>query len=518
MTAPESQIKSKIIKEATGVALINVKIGESKYFTATKSRVTIPNIVPKMQPMKKPTIMRTQESAVICQNSDVYKRQALRFAVYHLTVMSPVHDNRMNIGAKGLSGMGYRGHSFWDTEIYMLPYFIFTDPKGARSLLEHRYHGLESAHKKAQENGYCGAMYPWESAWTDDGEVTPSWARTGLLEHHITADVAFGVYNYYEVTADEDFMNRYGYEIVFDTAKYWQSRVTYNEQKDQYEIRNVIGPDEYTEDCDNNAFTNYMAHFNMTLAMTYYDKLKQINPELLQKLSDKLGLSGLYDSWREKTEKLYLPKENQDGIVPQDDTFLTLPVIDITPYKQGKAIDFDLNVTQVSKQADVMVLFLLLEDLFSSEVKKKNFYYYEPKCFHHSSLSLSSYSILASDVKEQNVAYDLFEKACVIDMGQAPYSSDDGIHSASLGGIWQCVVLGFLGVRLYGGKLRIQPNLPQKWQKVCASIIWQGQRLNITATQDTLQVMNQGSDPVEFLTNNKSHLCNSHSSVEVKEF
>lgn len=333
--------------------------------------------------------------------------------------MSPVHDNRMNIGAKGLSGMGYRGHSFWDTEIYMLPYFIFTDPKGARSLLEHRYHGLESAHKKAQENGYCGAMYPWESAWTDDGEVTPSWARTGLLEHHITADVAFGVYNYYEVTADEDFMNRYGYEIVFDTAKYWQSRVTYNEQKGQYEIRNVIGPDEYTEDCDNNAFTNYMAHFNMTLAMTYYDKLKQINPELLQKLSDKLGLSGLYDSWREKTEKLYLPKENQDGIVPQDDTFLTLPVIDITPYKQGKAIDFDLNATQVSKQADVMVLFLLLEDLFSSEVKKKNFYYYEPKCFHHSSLSLSSYSILASDVKEQNVAYDLFEKACVIDMGQA---------------------------------------------------------------------------------------------------
>ncbi len=443
---------------------------------------------------------------------------ALRFAVYHLTVMSPVHDNRMNIGAKGLSGMGYRGHSFWDTEIYMLPYFIFTDPKGARSLLEHRYHGLESAHKKAQENGYCGAMYPWESAWTDDGEVTPSWARTGLLEHHITADVAFGVYNYYEVTADEDFMNRYGYEIVFDTAKYWQSRVTYNEQKGQYEIRNVIGPDEYTEDCDNNAFTNYMAHFNMTLAMTYYDKLKQINPELLQKLSDKLGLSGLYDSWREKTEKLYLPKENQDGIVPQDDTFLTLPVIDITPYKQGKAIDFDLNATQVSKQADVMVLFLLLEDLFSSEVKKKNFYYYEPKCFHHSSLSLSSYSILASDVKEQNVAYDLFEKACVIDMGQAPYSSDDGIHSASLGGIWQCVVLGFLGVRLYGGKLRIQPNLPQKWQKVCASIIWQGQRLNITATQDTLQVMNQGTDPVEFLTNNKSHLCNSHSSVEVKEF
>lgn len=261
-----------------------------------------------------------------------------------------------------------------------------------------------------------------------------------------------------------------------------------------------------------------MAHFNMTLAMTYYDKLKQINPELLQKLSDKLGLSGLYDSWREKTEKLYLPKENQDGIVPQDDTFLTLPVIDITPYKQGKAIDFDLNATQVSKQADVMVLFLLLEDLFSSEVKKKNFYYYEPKCFHHSSLSLSSYSILASDVKEQNVAYDLFEKACVIDMGQAPYSSDDGIHSASLGGIWQCVVLGFLGVRLYGGKLRIQPNLPQKWQKVCASIIWQGQRLNITATQDTLQVMNQGTDPVEFLTNNKSHLCNSHSSVEVKEF
>ena len=428
---------------------------------------------------------------------------ALRYAVYQLTVMTPAHDNRMNIAAKGLSGMGYKGHAFWDTEIYMLPFFIFTDPEVAKSLLISRYKGLSSAHRKALENGYVGAMYPWEAAWVDDGEVTPSWARTGLLEHHITADVAYSVYCYHMVTKDDDFMRKYGYEIIFDTAKYWQSRVTYNTERDQYEILHVIGPDEYTEDCDNNAFTNYMAHLNMTLALKYYRHLLETDRELLRYLSDKLELKGIPEAWEEKSAKLYLPTENENKIVPQDDTYLSLPTVDLQPYKAGKPFDLDVNHLQVSKQADVMVLFLLREDLFSQDIKRKNFYYYEPKCMHHSSLSLSSYSILAADVNEKKVAYELFEKACLIDIGPAPYSSDDGIHAASLGGIWQCVVLGFLGVRLYGENLRIQPNLPDNWNSVEASIFWRGQKLQIYADKRKLVIKADATSSIQFILNNK---------------
>ena len=167
---------------------------------------------------------------------------AIRFAQYHMTVMTPAHDNRMNIGAKGLSGEGYKGHTFWDTEIFVLPYFIYSNPRVARSLLEYRYYSLAGAHKKARENAYEGAMFPWESAWLTDGEVTPAWGIAdvvtgkaikiwpGFIEYHITSDVAFAVWHYYQVTNDEDFMLRYGYELILDTAKFWGSRLEWDEE------------------------------------------------------------------------------------------------------------------------------------------------------------------------------------------------------------------------------------------------------------------------------------------------
>lgn len=438
-----------------------------------------------------------------------FDQLSYRFAVYHLTVMSPVHDNRMNIGAKGLSGPGYRGHAFWDTEIYMLPMFIFSRPDAARSLVESRYFGLEGAHKKAKDNGYEGAMFPWESAWITDDETTPSFARTGLLEHHITADVAYGVHCYYTVTQDVDFMEKYGYELIFDTAKYWQSRVTYNEKLDRYEICGVIGPDEYSEDVDNNAFTNYMAHLNLELAIKYYDELSAEHSEILENLKKKLDLERVYPEWKKKTAKLYLPVANEDGLVPQDDKFLTLDTYDFPAVKAGKIPfpEIDFAKTQISKQADVMVLFLLLEDLFTADVKEKNFYYYEACCMHHSSLSLSSYTVLAADVGLKDMAYDLYQRATKIDLGDAEMqSSNDGVHSASLGGIWQCVVFGFLGVRLYGTQLRIEPNLPDAWRSVRTRIIWHGVQLEVHADKKKLTVKRvHGTEPVSFLCKGKTY-------------
>lgn len=431
---------------------------------------------------------------------------AYRFAVYHLTIMAPIHDNRMNIGAKGLSGKGYFGHTFWDTEVYMLPYFVWTDPLGARSLLEYRYRCLDSARRKAKESGYEGAMYPWEAAWITDGDVCPD-AHFAKYEYHVTADVAYGVHYYYEVTHDMDFMRHCGCEILFETAQFWRSRLEYNALKDCYEIRNVIGPDEFTHEANNNAFTNYLAHLNLCLALRWKERLSNEYPQDYERLNRKLNLDERERGWREGVEKLKLPVADENNILPQDDDFMTLPEIDLTIYRAGeKKLRKDYPYPtytrlKVSKQADVMNLFLLREDLFPLEVKKASFHYYEPFCVHESSLSLCAYSMLAADCGEEKQAYALFERARAIDLGSNMRSSDEGIHAASLGGVWQCCVLGFCGIRLCGGKLRIVPNLPQCWESAAARIWWRGSQLEVTVTHRdvTVRVL-QGNRHLSILT------------------
>ncbi|MDE6204298.1 MAG: glycoside hydrolase family 65 protein, partial [Lachnospiraceae bacterium] len=241
---------------------------------------------------------------------------SIRFAQYHLRLMVPAHDTRMNIGAKGLSGEGYRGHTFWDTEIFLLPYYIFTDPKTARKLEEYRYLSLPGAHAKAAHNHYKGAMFPWESAWLDDGEVTPEYMDvdiltgkpnkvwSGIIEQHITSDVAFGVWQYSVITGDEDYMDKYGYELIMDTAIFWASRLEKGGDG-RYHINDVVGPDEYREHVNDNAFTNYMAHWNMKKAMEYYHLLKSTKQEIFDRLNEKLGLEEAYGQWEEGCKNIY---------------------------------------------------------------------------------------------------------------------------------------------------------------------------------------------------------------------
>lgn len=445
-----------------------------------------------------------------------FDQLAIRFAQYHLNVMTPAHDSRMGIGAKGLSGEGYKGHSFWDTEVFILPYFIYTNPKTARSLLEYRYKGLVGARKKAAENGYEGAMYPWEAAWPTDGEVTPVWGAvdvitgkqtkiwSGFIEQHITSDIANAVWQYYMITGDQAFMDDFGYEMLFDTARFWITRLEWNENTQQYGINNVIGPDEYKEHVNNNAFTNHMAFHNIELAMEYYEVVKTTNPELFATLNEKLDLEASMALWLERAPKIYLPQPNADLLVPQDDTYLSKEIVDVTKYKNQTKVgsmflEYSLdqvNEMQVSKQADIMALFFLLEDKFSEEVKLANYNYYEPKTLHDSSLSLSTHCILANDLNDPTLAYELFSRAAAIDLGPAMNTSDHGIHAAALGGIWQCVVMGFAGVRMLGGKLRINPVLPKEWNELTFSIHWQGQLLNVTISGTTMTITNTGSKAV----------------------
>ncbi|EUJ46856.1 glycoside hydrolase family 65 protein [Listeria riparia] len=450
-----------------------------------------------------------------------FDQLAIRFAVYHLTGMTPAHDNRMNIGAKGFSGEGYKGHAFWDTEIFVLPFFTTSNPTIARQLLEYRSLSLPGAVRKAAENNYEGAMFPWESAWLEDGEVTPVWGAadiitgeptkiwSGFIEQHITADIAFAVWQYYQFTGDQDFMEKHGYELIFATAVFWQSRL--EKKGDRYEITGVVGPDEYKEHVDNNAFTNYMAHWNLEKAIHYYELLQQENPAVLASLSAKWDLERNYPKWQEKSAKLYLPQPNDELVIPQDDTYLSKKIIDLTPYKASAQVgalflDYNLeqvNDMQITKQADVMILLYLLENEFSPEVKQANWDYYEPKTLHDSSLSRATHSILASDLGDKALAYSMFEKASRIDLGQNMKSSDAGIHSASIGGIWQVVVNGFGGVRMLDGKLFLHPHLPEKWTELSFPIYWKGSRLIIHVTQTSTKILNTSNQDVVLTLNGK---------------
>lgn len=469
------------------------------------------------------------DSDIRVEGGDSYHQLGIRFALYHLNIMVKKDDNRVGIGAKAMSGEVYKGHSFWDTEMFILPFYTLCHPATARSLLEYRYKNLFGARRKARENGYEGAMYPWESAWVDDGEVTPLFSGadivtgkilpigTGLHEQHITADIVYALWQYFAVTGDRDYMERCGYEITLDTARFWASRLEYNPALDRYEINDVIGPDEYKEHVNNNAYTNYMAHWNMAKALELLSSLKAEQPELYAQLDQKLDLGNIRERVEAVIGKLYLPQPNSGGIVPQNDAYLGLAELDLTGYKSsgktfGISEDYSpeqLNQYMVSKQADTVMLLFALEGLFDVETVGKNFLFYEARTLHDSSLSRSTHCVMACRLGDLEMAQSLFRGALDTDLGPWMGSSDAGIHSAAMGGIWQCAVLGFGGVQISGeGELTIAPRLPQGWTRLEFPLVWSGNPLRIAVQRDTVRVENRGKSAVELL------LCGKRIAVE----
>lgn len=466
------------------------------------------------------------ESDIRVDSSRDYDQLALRFALYHLNIMVNQNDSRVGIGAKAMTGEGYKGHSFWDTEIFLMPYYTMTRPETAKTLLTYRYKGLLGARRKAAENGCQGAMYPWEAAWFGDGEVTPLWGAadvvtglplpilTGILEQHITADVAYAVWQYYTATGDREFMDRCGYEMILETARFWASRVTWDEKKSACVILDVIGPDEYKEHVDNNAYTNYMAHYNMSLALSAMDELESRGGEVYRRLSGKISFEQSRAAIQKAADRLYLPKPYESsGIIPQIDGYFDLEPLDLDKYKKSSVVGtiyHDYNMEQigkmqVSKQADLLVLMLLLSEQFSMDVKEKNFVYYEERTLHDSSLSKSTHCVLACDLGKTDIARHFFSGACDIDLGPVMTTSDMGIHSASMGGIWQCAVYGFGGARILNGKLHIAPRLPADWEKLSFPLCYKGQKLFVTADKVGVTVVHRGSKEVDVMLYDKTH-------------
>lgn len=449
---------------------------------------------------------------------------AVLYNLFQLLAAAPRHDDRVSIPAKTLSGFAYRGHVFWDTEIFIVPFLTFTQPQIARNLLSYRYHTLDGARRKARESGYEGALFAWESATTGD-EVTPRWVFAedgtpvriwcGDIELHINTDVAYAVWHYWQATGDDDWMQSKGAEIILDTAVYWGSRVEWNAVGNYYEIRDVIGPDENHERVDNNVFTNRMAQWHLETALSLLDWLSKCDSQRAAEIELKLDLTPeRLQRWADIVRHMLLLHDPETGLIEQFEGFFDLEDVNLADY-QGRTQSMqallgieETNKRQILKQPDVLMLLYLLREsamntrLSSSEyrqVLRTNWDYYSPRTDHiyGSSLGPAIHAILACDLDNSSEAYKHFMRAALVDLKDVRGNAAEGIHAASTGGVWQAVVFGFAGVRLTAsGPVVDTPHLPPSWTRLKFRLHWQTRcyEFDLSKTNDQTQVQVSRTD------------------------
>ena len=429
--------------------------------------------------------------ADIVIEGDERAQQAVRFNIFQLLVAAPRRDLDSSIGARTLSGFGYRGHVFWDTEIFVLPLFTYTLPEVARNLLLYRARRLDGARRKAKACGCRGAQFPWESAETGD-EVTPPWlphpedpARlvrvwTGDLQIHITADIAYAVWQYWLATGDDAFMADHGAEVVLDGANFWVSRAE-RDPDGSCHIRNVIGPDEYHTHIGDNAYTNALARWQLLRAVEVLDWLRENYPQASERLACRLDLDpGL---WREVADRLHVPQPRPDGLIEQFPGFFDLEPIDWAALEPRKLSVQDAlglertNQLRVLKQPDVLMLFCLFPEAYDRRAVQANWDYYEPLTDHlfGSSLGPAVHALVAARLGMVEVAYEHFVRAALVDLEDTRGNAAQGIHAASAGGVWQAVVFGFAGLRLTPDGPKTDPHLPPTWRRLVFQVVHRGQ-------------------------------------------
>ncbi|HXD07252.1 MAG TPA: beta-phosphoglucomutase family hydrolase [Burkholderiaceae bacterium] len=404
-------------------------------------------------------------------------QQALRFCCYHLRLPAG-EDPRVSIGARALTGRSYEGHVFWDTEIFMLAFYLHTEPARARTLLLYRHHTLEGARRRARQLGYRGACFAWESTVTGD-DVTPtkivlkSNGReipifTGTQQVHVTADIAYAVWRYWDATHDEEFLAGPGAQILFETARFWVSRVTRGER--HHHLRGVVGPDEYHHSVNDNAYTNWMARFNLERAAWCARRLRLHEAEAKE--------------WSELAGSLYCPAPGPDGVIEQFEGFFELRSYSLPDEERFKApvsrlFDWEeINRLKLVKQADVLMLPLLFPDAFCDDVVAANYRYYEPLTDHASSLSPPVHAAIAARIGLVEDAQRYWKQSLWLDLSNAMENSMLGVHAAAMGGTWQALVFGFLGVRFTDDGPQLDARAAQRFPDLChgveLSLAWRG--------------------------------------------
>ncbi len=430
---------------------------------------------------------------------------ALNYSLYHMNCIAPRGMRSRSIPARGLSGQVYKGAIFWDTEMFMLDYFAYTEPQIAKTLLTYRIDTLDGAREKAAYYGLDGAYYAWESQ--EDGSdacsdynVVDVFTKRPMRTHfrdkqyHISAAVVYGMMKYMQACGDKSILSQGGAEVIIECARMYRSLLLKRANSDFYEIHDVVGPDEYHERVSNNAYTNRMAKFVLEEASKTITEIKVGMPECYEELKSKFELDKLAVEFEALAQKLYIPSPSENGIIEQFDGYFRLEDVSVDTVRSrlldpkeywggayGVASD-----TQVIKQADVVAMLSMFRDDYDVDTMARNWEFYEPRTEHGSSLSACMYSLLACYIGNPDFAYPLFMKSASADLlpGGKQWAGliyIGGTHPASEGGAWIVAVKGFAGVSIENGQLVCRPSLPEKWKKMKFKMVYCGKVYSIEA-------------------------------------
>lgn len=448
-------------------------------------------------------------------------QQAVRWNLLQLAQAAARADG-LGIPAKGLTGSGYSGHYFWDTEIYVLPFLSYTTPLFARNALRMREQMLPAARKRAGQLNEDGALFPWR---TISGEEASAYYAAGTAQYHINADVTFALARYVRATGDTDFLHRGAIDIAVETARLWTTlgfwRIV-DEETETFHIHGVTGPDEYTTVVNDNLFTNVMARFNLRYAAQCVRELKETDPRGFALLTARLSLADDEAAeWERIADSMMIPYSEALGIHPQDAQFLDREVWDLanTPKEQMPLLlhfhPLVIYRFQVLKQADVVLALFLQGGEFTHDEKLADFEYYDPLTTGDSTLSGAVQSIIAAEIGYQDLALEYFTDSLFVDLADLHNNSSDGVHVASAGGVWSSLVSGFGGMRDDDGKLSFDPRLPAEWTKLAFNLRWHGSRLVVRVRTNEFSVEVVEGDAVDFSVRGTSYTVEAGSELVV---
>jgi len=440
------------------------------------------------------------DHALVEVEGDPLVEQAARFALFQVLQASARAEQRA-IPAKGLTGQGYDGHAFWDTETFVLPVLIYTAPEVAASALRWRHSTLPIARQRAHALGRAGAAFPWR---TIAGAECSGYWPAGTAAFHINADIAAAVAWYVDATEDERFMREAGFELLIETARLWHS-LGHRDRVGDFRISGVTGPDEYSALQNNNVYTNLMAQQNLHTAA---DAALRFEAE-----AHALGVDrGEAAAWRDAARDMFIPFDSDLGVHAQSEGYTTLEAWDFDATRADQYPlflhfpYFDLYRKQVSKQADLVLAMQLRGDAFTPEQKERNFAYYEALTVRDSSLSAPTQGVMAAEVGHLNLAYDYLRETALLDLGDLHDNTKNGLHLAALAGVWSLLVAGFGGMRARNGQLAFSPRLPTTLPRISFRIRYRGRQLRVEVTPQTAEYTLRAGEPIELLHHGGRHV------------
>ncbi|WP_153397539.1 glycoside hydrolase family 65 protein [Ornithinicoccus halotolerans] len=427
-------------------------------------------------------------------------QQAVRWNLFQLAQAAGRADG-LGVPAKGVTGSGYGGHYFWDSEVYVLPFLTYTLPYAARSALRFRHLMLDPARDRAAEMSQHGATFPWR---TINGKEASAFFAAGTAQYHINADIAHALIKYVRATGDHEFLLDEGVDMLVETARLWADLGFWQLNGDKsFHIHSVTGPDEYTTVVNDNLFTNVMARANLFVAVEAVTELQSSDPDGYARAKSRLTLDEHeIEEWRRAAEDMYIPFDEVLGVHPQDSHFLEREVWDLdnTPNdKRPLLLHYHPLVIyrfQVLKQADVVAAMYLAGSHFSLEEKRANFEYYDPITTGDSTLSAVVQSIVAAEVGYHEMALRYFYAGLFVDLDDRHGNTTEGVHVASAGGVWSALTGGFGGMRDHNGELTFDPRLPEDWTELTWPMSWHSSRLRVTVRQDEILLRVEQGDPV----------------------